>query len=92
MKMAGYEDLTSDQLMLIVWLMWSSILIFAISYIIGKFFIYRASRFIYLKIEKEIVKKIESEIIDKKPVIVKVKEWLDKRKQLKEEKLLGKIG
>lgn len=43
-------------------------------------------------IEKEIVKKIESEIIDKKPFIVKVKEWLDKRKQLKEEKLLGKIG
>ena len=82
----GYEDLTPEQIMTIAYLAWTGILIYVVGYLIGRYLIYRTSRFIYLKIEKEIVKNINQELISRsKPFYVRIVNWFKERRKKKQE-------
>lgn len=88
--MPGYEDLTPDQIIYLGNLFAVCILVFATSMIVRSFLNLRTARYIHLRIEKEIIAKVNNEIFEKKPFVVKIKEWWSERKRKKEEKLLGK--
>ncbi len=88
--LAGYEDLTPDQLIFIAYVAVYIVTVVVVGWIVRAFIHLRTARYIHLRIEKEIVAKVENEIFDKKSFIVRVRDWWKKRKQLKEDKLLGK--
>lgn len=86
--MAGYEDLTPEQLMFLSNIVLYCVTVIVIGWIVKAFIQLKTARYIHLRIEKEIVAQVENEIFEKKPFIVKIKEWIEKRKKEREEKLL----
>lgn len=84
--MPGYEDLTPDQLMLIMYLVFSSVFIFVIGRLASDLIRHRTAKLIQFKVEREIIKNIQDELTkEKKPFVIKIKEWWAKRKEKKDE-------
>ena len=82
--MAGFEDLTPDQLMLIVWLISLVVIFFTTGQIIRSFIDLKISKNIKLKVEKELLEEVRNQI-DKPPFFNKIKLWWSERKTRKEE-------
>ena len=79
MYLAGYEQLTPDQLIMIVWLVFIMVISVNATLIIRSIFLYLASRNIKLHIEKKIVEQIQNDL--NKPslistIINRVKGWM----------------
>lgn len=80
--MAGWEDLSSDQLIAIMYLVFLSILIFSSSHIISSFLNWAASKNIKFHINKEVAVHVAKEL-QKPTVFQTIKLWLANRKQKK---------
>lgn len=81
--MAGWEDLSSDQLIAIMYLVFLSILIFSSSHIIGSFLNWAASKNIKFHINKEVAVHVAKEL-QKPSVFQTIKVWWTERKLKKE--------
>lgn len=87
--MAGWEDLSPDQLIAIFYLAFLSVLIFSSSHIIGSFLNWMASRNIKFHINKEVAMHVAKEL--QKPSLFQMfktrvgnlKEWWNKRQEAK---------
>lgn len=83
--MAGWEDLSSEQLMAIVYLVFLSVLIFSSSHMISSFLNWMASKNIKFHMNKEVAVHVAKEL--QKPTIFQsIKIWWAERKLKKEEK------
>ena len=86
--MPGYEDLTSDQLIFITQMIFFAVSIYAIGHILSSFFNWKASKNIRFRIKQEVAENIAKDL-QKKPFIVKIRGWIKRYREKKEEKLLG---
>lgn len=86
--MSIVEDLTPDQLMTIVWLAWSAVLIFSVSYLVRTILTVFISRNIKYNIEKEVLTQVVDKINAKKQFSLRsmFSDWLERRRKRKEEK------
>ena len=80
--MAGWEDLSSDQLMAIVYLVFLSILIYSSGHLISSFLNWMASKNIKFHIDKEVAVHVAKEL-QKPSMFQMIKSWLANRKQKK---------
>jgi len=81
--MAGWEDLSSDQLMAIVYLVFLSVLIFSSSHIISSFLSWAASKNIKFHMNKEVALHVAKEL-HKPTMFQMIKVWWTERKLKKE--------
>ena len=81
--MTGFEDLTSDQLMIIVQLITFAILFFTTGQIIRSLIDLKISKNIKLRVEKELLEEVRNQS-SKPPFFKKLKLWWAKRKVEKE--------
>jgi len=82
--MAGWEELTPDQLVLIMFLFLSIIIIHNVFLLIRSFINLKISNNIKLRVEKELLDEVRNQI-DKPPFFNKIKLWWSERKTRKEE-------
>ena len=86
--MPGYEELTPGQIMTIMYIILACAFCYVIARVGSAYFNYRASKNISFHLKREVGKSIAKEL-NRKPFIIRVKEWLVERKRRKEERLLN---
>lgn len=90
--MAGWEQLTPDQILLIMYLILSTMLIYVVGGIVKAIINSRTAKQITFNVEREIVKHIQTEL-NKPSLFVQIKNWWVSRKERKattlEEKAYG---
>ena len=82
--MAGWEELTPDQIFLIMFLFLSIIIVHNVCLLIRSLINLKISNNIKLRVEKELLKELREQI-DKPPFFNKIKVWWSERKTRKED-------
>ena len=82
--MAGWEELSPDQLVLIFWGLLYMVTIYVASTIIRPLIYLKISNNVKLRVEKELLKEVQEQI-NKPPFFNKIKLWWSERKERKEE-------
>lgn len=78
--MPGYEDLTPDQIIAIMYLLFLSVLIYSSCRLIGHFIEFKTVKYLEVRIKKELA------INPKSSLFTMIRSWWDKRKTKKQEK------
>ena len=81
--MVGYEELTPEQLMILAWLAWTSVLMLVVGWGFRSVFNYMTAGVIQFRIEKEVATNIADKIALKKTLFEQIKIWWAKRKEKK---------
>lgn len=80
--MAGYEDLTADQLVMIAQLVTFAIVFLASSHIVTSLIHWRTAKIIQFRMQEEVSKSIAVELNkDKVPLVQRIVEWFKSRRK-----------